>query len=65
MKNAIFFLRLSSVLMLAWWLGELWEWAEIALYGISQMSIVDSAAALLIASLLEKRILQGVMRCLS
>lgn len=65
MKNAIFFLRLSSVLMLAWWLGELWEWAEIALYGISQLSIVDSAAALLIASWLEKSILKVVMLWMS
>lgn len=53
MSNAVFFLRLSIIGILAYSLGELCEWAEIALYGISQISVVDATACLLIANGLE------------
>lgn len=53
MSNVVFLLRLSIVGLLAYGLWELWEWAEIALYGISQISMVDAVACLLIANGLE------------
>ena len=54
MRNAVFFLRLSTVGLLAYGLLELWEAVEIALYGIHQLSVVDAAAAVFVAVVLER-----------
>lgn len=56
MRNAVFFLRLSIVGLLAYGLWGLWEWAEIALYGIHQLSVVDGVTAMFIAIVVERRI---------
>jgi hypothetical protein len=53
-RNAVFFLRLSIVGLLAYGLWALWEWAEIALYGIHQLSVVDAVAAVFVAVVLER-----------
>ena len=53
------FLRIIACLLIFIWICEAWEFAEIALYGISQKSAVDMVAAGLIANQIDDRIWGG------
>ena len=50
------FLRIIACLLIFIGICEAWEFAEIALYGISQKSAVDMVAAGLIANQIDDRI---------
>ena len=50
------FLRIIAFLLIFIGICEAWEFAEIALYGISQKSAVDTVAAYLIANQVDDRI---------
>ena len=60
MRNAMFFLRLGIVGLLAYGLWELWEAVEIVLYGIHQLSVVDGIAAVFVAVVIERWIWRWV-----
>lgn len=53
------FLRITACLLIFIGICEAWEFAEIALYGISQKSAVDALAAGFIANQIDDRIWGG------